>query len=212
MKIRYLFSVLFALLAAAVIAAALHISFTYRDTTPMLLEPPAEAESCMVSFLDAVCAGNYGDAEDYLYGTPSLGVDREPADTVSRMIWNAFVESLSWEMTGQFYATDDGLARDVCFTSLDIDSVTAPLRERSRALLEKWVEEAEDTSQIYDENNDYREELVMLALEEAAGESLAQDALSRKTVVTVNLVFRDDRWQIVSDAALLDAISGGIVG
>ena len=78
-------------------------------------------------------------------------------------------------------------------------------------MLEERVAAAEDVSEIYDENNEYREELVMDVLYEAVEDALEEDARSMSMTVTVNLVFRDGKWWAVADEALLNAISGGIL-
>jgi hypothetical protein len=55
------------------------------------------------------------------------------------------------------------------------------------------------------------EDVVMAVLFEAAEDALAEDARTVTVSLTVNLKFRDGQWWIVSDTALLDAISGGIL-
>lgn len=212
MKIRYLFSVIFAMLAIVLAMFTVRLSLDNRDALPQLLVTPEDASSRLTQTFDSICSGDYTAAQAYIYGNPSLGVNREPEDEVSKLIWNAFVESLSYELSGECYATDDGLAQDVVLTSLNIGSVTATLRERSQGLLAQWVEEADDVSEIYDENNDYKEALVLSALLEAAQASLEEDAEFQSVTITVSLVYRDEQWWVVSDSAFLKAISGGIEG
>lgn len=93
---------------------------------------------------------------------------------------------------------------------MDSASVTANLRERSQALLNQRVEEAEDVSEIYDENNEYRESVVMEALQEAVKAALQEDAETVTVSLTVNLKYQNGTWWVVVDNALLDAFSGGI--
>ena len=147
-----------------------------------------------------------------IYGDLSFGVDSLPEDPVSLMFWNAFQESLSYTLEGELYTTREGLAQKVRVTGLDFSSVTATLRERSQHLLEQRVANAEDMSEIYDENNEYREELVMSVLYEAAQAALAEDAEYPEKEIIVNVIYRQGQWWIVADDALLDAVSGGIAG
>ena len=120
--------------------------------------------------------------------------------------------SLEYEFNGDFYATDTGIARDVTITSLELASVTENLGSRSQELLARRVEKAEDVSQIYDENNEYREDFVMTVLFDAAYQSLKEDARMTRQRVTLNLVFRQGEWWVLPDSALLSAISGGTAG
>lgn len=212
MKIRYVFCVLFALAGLFLGALTVHVSFTYRQADTVLLEAPEDANTALTDVMDAVCAGDYETAQNLLYGQPTLGVDREPEDAVGKLFWNAFVSSLRYELSGDFYATDSGLARNVTVTCLDVSSVTANLGQRSRAEMERMQAQTEDISQVYDENHEFREEFVMQALLQAAQQALAEDAQTKTVTFTANLVFQDGRWQMVCDSAFLRAISGGLSG
>lgn len=211
MMIKKLFSALFALLGICSAAAVIYIAANCTGMTPQLLTPPTAATGKIVSMMEAVCSGDYEQASREILGNPSLGVDREAADEVGVLIWDAFQESLSYELVGECYTTEDGLAQNITVTGLDIESVTAQLRQRSQTMLEQRVQEAEDTSEIYDENNEYREDFVMDVLYDAAIQALEEDAVEKTVELTVKLSYSDGSWWIVSDAALLDAISGGIL-
>ena len=204
-------AVIFALVGICTAAAAVWLSTQFLDTKPILLTPPDAARSEVVALMDAVCDGDYAAASQSIYGTPNLGVDREAGSEVGILIWDAFSSSMSYELQGDCYTTAQGLAQDVKITCLDITSVTANLKERSRVLLEACVAEAEDVSEIYDENNEYREELVMDVLYEAVEDALVEDARSMHMEVTVNLIYQDGKWWALADEALLNAISGGIL-
>ena len=204
-------AVIFALVGICTAAAAVWLSTQFLDTKPILLTPPDAARSEVVALMDAVCDGDYAAASQSIYGTPNLGVDRDAGSEVGILIWDAFSSSMSYELQGDCYTTAQGLAQDVKITCLDITSVTANLKERSRVLLEECVAEAVDVSEIYDENNEYREELVMDVLYEAVEDALVEDARSMHMEVTVNLIYQDGKWWAMADEALLNAISGGIL-
>lgn len=211
MMLKKVFAAVFAAIGLVTAALAVYIGMNFTDRAPTLLTPPTVARSKVVAMMDAVSDGNYAEAGKNILGNPDLGVDREPADRVGTLIWDAFQESISFELVGECYTTEDGLAQNVTFTSLDIESVTVNLKERSQALLEKRVDEAEDTSEIYDENNDYREDFVMDVLYDAAVQALEEDAVVKTVELTIKLSYADGGWWVVADTALLDAISGGIL-
>ena len=211
MMLKKVFAAVFAAIGLVTAALAVFIGMNFTDRAPTLLTPPTVARSKVVAMMDAVSEGNYAEAGKNILGNPDLGVDREPADRVGALIWNAFQESISFELVGECYTTEDGLAQNVSFTCLNIESVTVNLKERSQALLEKRVDEAEDTSDIYDENNDYREDFVMEVLYDAAVQALEEDAVEKTVELTIKLSYADGSWWVVADTALLDAISGGIL-
>ena len=209
--IRGFFVFLFAVAAAAAAAAGFYLSFTNMTAEPVLVEQPEAAERRVVTLMDAVCDSDYDTVSALLYGTPDLGVDRDAADPVGVLLWEALEESRSYEMTSECYATDTGLAWDVKLECLDLTSVTSVLRERSQALLELRVAESEDISEVYDENNEYREEFVMDVLYDAAQQALEQDARNTTYSFTLNLVYANGEWWIMPEATLMEAVSGGIL-
>lgn len=211
MRISKFFSAIFGMLGVAAAAACVALSFLYMNAGPVLVEAPAEARDQVVELMDAVCGNDFNAVSQLVHGTPDFGVDREPEDAVGSLIWNAFVESVHYELDGEMYATDSGVAQNITITALDMASVTANLKDRSAALLEKRVAEAEDTSEVYDENNDYRESFVMETLYDAAVQALEEDAQAVTQSVTVNLLYENGRWWVVSDPQLLSAISGGVL-
>ena len=209
--LKYIASFLLAAVGLSAAAAAVYLCTQFVDAKPMLLTPPDVAQSKVVALMDAVSEGDYEKASQAIYGTPSLGVDREAADEVGVMIWKAYQDSISYELLGDCYTTEQGLAQNVSISCMDVTSVTVNLKERSQTLLEQRVAEAVDVSEIYDENNEYREDFVMAVLRSAVEDALKEDAREMTVELTVKLSYQDGSWWVVADEALLDAISGGIL-
>lgn len=212
MKISKLFAGLFAVLGIVIAAGALMITLSSLDASPVLLTPLDEAQEQTEVVMEAIGAGDYDALSALLYGNPDLGVDREPADEVGKLIWEAFVESISYTFDGDCHATDTAVSRNVTIETLDISSVTANLKGRSQELLEDRVRDAEDMTEIYDENHEYREDFVMDVLYDAAVQALKEDAQTITWEVTLNLTYDDGQWWVMADQALINAISGGVTG
>ena len=211
MKIYKVLAVAFAVLALAAAAAGVTFSLRNINTEPILAETPEEARQRAVALMDAVCAGDYEGIRVQLYGQPELGLDREPADAVGKLFWQALMESRSYTIVRDCYATDNGIAMDVILESLDMDSITGNLRNRAQNLLQQRVNQAEDTSEIYREGGEYREEFVMAVLEDAAREALREDASNTRWELTLRFVYDEGRWWIRPDGEVLAAISGDTI-
>ena len=211
MVLKKILGVALVLVGLMVAAGGVFLSFQSLDAEPVLVSEPVEAVDHVVALMDAVVSCDYEKASGLIYGNPALGLDREPEDQVGTLLWDAFAKSQSYELKGGCTANDSGLAQQVVFTYLDIDSVTANLADRSDALLKARIEAAEDTDEIYDANNEYREDVVMDVLEKAVKTALKRDAKNISVELTLNLIYRDGQWWIVADHALLNAISGGIL-
>ncbi len=210
-KFRF-FSVIFGLLGLLCAGAGVFLALSSRDAAPVLVEQPEAARNQVVTMLDALTGQDYDAVSACLYGQPDLGLNRQPEDPVGQLMWQAFAGSVQYELVGQFYATDSGVAQKVVITALDFDSMTENLRQRSQTLLEQRVAQAVDTSDIYDENNEYREEFVLEVLYDAARQAVEQDAQARSWEVSLNLIYENGQWWIMPEQELLSAISGGILG
>lgn len=211
MKISKFFAGLFGLLGAAIAVGTVMLCLHSLDREPVLLKEPSAARSRVEAMFQAVCDDDYEAASALMYGTPELGAHREEEDTVSAMIWEAFVDSMGYRLDGECYATDSGVAQNVRLSYLDISSVTDGLQERSRELLLQRVAQAEEMEEIYDEQNEYRQDFVQAIVEDAARAALAEDARYLESELTVELIFYQGQWWILADDALMQAISGGMV-
>jgi len=198
------------LMTAVFIAAVLAVVFCCRDSGPVLLAAPEEAACHAEILMEAVCSGDFAKAESLLYGSPSLGVDGEPDNLVGAMIWDRYISSLDYVLVGSLYAGDSGLVQDVKLISLDLTAVTDHLGVRAKALLNEAMASAEDVSELYDENNEYREELVAEILQTAVRQALEEDVRYTYQIVPLRLVYQDGQWWGVADKTFLHAVSGGI--
>ena len=198
-----------AALTACIVVA---LAFINSGASPVLVKEDPQARQTAQALLDAVSTGDYQQASAYMLGTPDMGADRNAEDPVGVLIWQAYQESLTFTPAGECYATASGVAYDYEVRHLDLDQVTGKLRERSQALLTERVEQAKDVSEVYDENNEYREDFVLNVLLDAAKQALEEDSVLYSETFCVHLVCREDRWWVVPDEGLLRAITGNLAG
>lgn len=208
MKIARFFAVILACIGVLLLAGSMGFFLLNQNAAVRILELPQKAVSCSEQFAQSLNDGDLEGAAQLMYGQPDLGVETMPADTESGAIWNAFLDSISFEFTGKCYAVDSGLARQGSITTLDIASVTEKLPERTQALVNQKIASAERLTDVYDEAGHFRGELVNEILQQALQQALAQDAKTVTREVTLKLVNRDGSWWVVPDQALLQAISG----
>lgn len=201
-----------ALLALTAAVFGIVTAVSNRNRGPVLLKPSQIAIDTADAMLTAISDGDYEKASGLILGKPDLGVDRKAKEEVGVLMWDAYQESLEYTPLGDSFATDTGIARNYTVRYLDVNSVMVTLRERSQALLEKRVAEAENVSEVYDENNEYREDFVMDVLYDAAEQALKEDVSYVEETFTVNLVHREGKWWVVYDESLKRAISGSLAG
>ena len=210
MKFARFIACLLGIVTAAVMIFSIGFCLISLDAEVKVLEIPTRAVECSDSLQEAIRTGDFAAASEGIYGQPDFGADRVPADTAGIMIWDAFRSSISFEYTGDCYATDSGIARDAVVTVMEIPSVTDQLSQRAHALLTARVEAATDMAELYDENNNFREDLVEDVLNQALTQALAENAETVRVEGKVNLICRDGKWWAVPEEALLTALSGGV--
>ena len=183
------------------------LCFAKADSAPLILAVPRAAVERTQAMADSI--GDYEALGEMMYGQPDLGVHRKPADPTGEIFWDTFLGSLHCEFGEDFYATDRGLARDAVITRLSFEAVTGQLGPLSRELLEQRVRQSEDMNEVYTEENEYRQDVVMEVVCQAAQQIAAREGNTETLELTVNLVHEGDRWWIVPDQSLLDALSWG---
>lgn len=207
---RRILSGLFGLLAAGIAALTVVLTVLFLHAEPMVLKVPPAAVEAADSFMAAVCDGNYEKAQELLQGNPDLGADQVPEDAAGKRIWEAFLDSMDYRLSGECYAVDSGLAQDVQFLCLDMDSVTGTLGDRARKLLEQKVAQAQDMTEIYDEDNNYRQELVNEVLLTVTEAAIREDAAYVEQTITLKLTCQGGKWYVVPEQNLLNVLFGGI--
>lgn len=201
----------FALLGILLIAGTVIMCFRSLNAPARLLAADEAAAEQTEKWMEAVCEGSYTVAGSLMYGQPELGTGYEASHEMSSFFWEAFIDSMTYEFEGDCYTTQTGLARDVAVTALDISAVMAPLKERTEAIMEQRIEELESMDEVYDENNNYRDTFVMSALREAAAQLLEEKEFLATREITLNLVYENGRWWILTEQDLIDVLSGKMV-
>ena len=208
MKIARFFSVIFGIFGILLLVGSICLCLFSLKAPVRVLELPQEAVNTSEAFAQALNDGDLTAAAQYIYGQPDLGATGTPEDPETAAVWDAFLNSISFEYTGKLMAVDAGLARTASVTTLDIAGVTEKLPERTQALVNQKIVSAESLTEVYDETGSFREELVTEILRQALQQSLDQDARTVSREVTVKLINRDGKWWVVPDQALLQALSG----
>lgn len=205
---RRCFAALFALLALAAAALALSILTRPELSQPRLLAENAPPQETVETFFNALCRRDWAGASECLAGSPDLGMT-PPEEAEALRIWDAYVNSWRWE-AGESGRTDDFHAwQKVRFTALVQEDMLAGLRGDVQQLLEQRVQEADTAADVYEENGDYKEEVILAALHDALTDRLERAGeFTADRELTVRLRYEETGWRIELDEALLSALTG----
>ena len=208
MKAARFFSVIFAVLGCLLLVGSMVLCLASRNAPVRVLEVPQGAIDCSDAFAEALDNGDLAAAAQLMYGQPDLGVDGTIADPETALVWETFLDNMTFSFAGKCYAVENGFARDASISVMDIATATQKLPERTQALVSQKIASAIKLEDIYDEEGHFHKELAEKILREALQQSLDQDAQLTAREVTVKLVNRDGAWWVVPDQTLLQAISG----
>lgn len=162
------------------------------------------------SFFNALCLREWKTAAWYVRGEPDLGLDREPENELEGEIWNAFLRSWSWSL-GEGERTDElHASQTINFSYLSQKRLLEGVNGEIRDLLAIRVDEADDLKDVYTDDGGFRTDVVYQALSQTVEQRLKKPENYMVTVpVTVQLAYRDSRWQVVPEESLWLALSGG---
>ena len=172
-----------------------------RMDQSVVLEAAEEVLSCAKS-------GDYAALSQLLYGNPELGESPEKTDEATSMIWQAYLDSLSWKLADNCTPTDTGLKVDVTLHCMDISAVTASLQTVAPARMTQLAKEKTTEEEIYDKDRNYLPEFVAEVLRSATAEVLAQPVQTVERTMTLQLVRAGGSWQVVPTEELMHFLSG----
>jgi len=132
MKLSKLFAGLFGLLGIALGGISVWLALSCTGMNPILLVPSEEARSRTEAVMDAACRGDYESASGMILGNPRFAMEGTPEDPVASMIWERFRKSFSYELTGECYATEAGLAQGIRVTYLELPTELSEQMMRKR--------------------------------------------------------------------------------
>ena len=209
MKLSKLASVVFAVIGTVLLAGSIVVTLLALNRPAESVKPAEAANACAQAVLDALNHGDFVGAAGYFYGTPSLGIDREPATAEGRQLWDAYRSSVEVTADGGCYGDGANIYQTAQVTAMDIAGTLSQLDSRTSGLLKEKLETAEDPAALLDENGEVSESLRSDIREQILREAL-EGGKSVTTQITFQLIEKDGQWWVLPDQALLDILSAGL--
>ena len=207
MKSNRVFSIISLILAVPMAAAALYGGVTAQNRPAKLLWSEPGAKAAAAALVETLSAGNFAQGSEYLQGNPQLLLPEE-ASGAGGMLWDYYRQHLRGELTGEPYLSTRGYCQDALFTVPDLDGLIRRMKEIAPELVTQRIVQAQELSEIYNDDYSFRENLISEILAEAARSAMAEGAAPKQYPVQLRLVYQDDRWQVLPDQPLLDILAG----
>ncbi|MDO4982420.1 MAG: hypothetical protein Q4E35_02565 [Eubacteriales bacterium] len=198
-----------AILAILLAGIALIIAALGYNVGTVYTKPVGDPKDTVVDFFNAVKTGSYTTAYDCLSDYAGLGLENAPEDEIGEAVYEALKESYDYTIMGSATVSKLTAFIPVRVKYLDIGELSRDIPELVNSNIEKIVEET-PRNQIYDADDRYLPEVTDRAYSQAVEKLLDRPEIYYATEqINVELEYENGQWYIVSDPALLNAISGG---
>ena len=195
--------------AIAAIIATIVVCSRGLDARPHIIDEGEDPAIVAEEFLALALEGNGAEAEKLLLGNSSLGLGTKPEDAIGSMMYDALLDSFSYELAGICQEDSVDASQLFTVTYLDLTAIASRQKEATTARLERYVNEAQKLQDVYAEDGSYRPEVAMAALEEATAELLSEaENYYVQTELNLRLRYSGGEWKVIADEALFTILSG----
>ena len=211
MKFGKMLAPVFAVLGLVLMIGTVGLCLSSLDAQPKG-DIPQEAMTCAEKTLLAISEGDFATAAAQMYGQPDLGLG-ETMTQEAFAVWEIFRKGITCtvsNVSSDYYVSGSGFAVDTVLTVPKIASITDTLKDHTRELMNGRIAAAEEMADIYDDDHEFRQELVDEVLAEAMTLALSEEPETTTITTTLNLVYRDGQWWAVPEESLIKALSGGL--
>ncbi len=192
-------------------AAATVLCLLLGSVGTVFTRPKGDPRETVTAFFDALNSGDYDSAYSHISGYTSLGLENTPSDSVSKAAYDALKASYKYKLLGNCSVDKRSASQQLEFSYLELSSVKGDV---SSVCIDKLEEIAAERSQadLYSEDSKFLPAVSEEAFELAVNEVLKTPEKHCVTdTIQIQLEYKDERWLIIPDAALINALSGGIV-
>lgn len=208
MKIARVFAVIFGILGILLMLGTAAVCFGALDA-PVRAEVPEAVKACAAEMVELLCEGDLPAVQEKLYGRPQLGADRE-LTAEAAVVWDLFCSGISCELTSDYYVSGSSFAVDAVITVPKLESITDSVLSHAQTILNDRIAAAEKMAELYDENGDFRQDLIDEIMAKAVELAFAEEPEMLTFETTLGFAYQAKRWHVVPDGNLMRALQGGL--
>lgn len=172
--------------------------------------PTGDAQETVQEFFDALSQGDYVRAYACLDGVETLGLEYEPEQESDRAVYAAMRGQFSAELYGECAVNGERAYQQVTCRYFDVDKLETEARTQAMILISRYVS-THPVGDLYNENGNYRPELMREAWDQAVAELLQNPENYRSSGgVQLELRWHDGAWRIMPNEKLLQLLCGGV--
>ena len=203
------FRKIFAAVAAVLLCGALFLCVLSAEKGTLYFKPTEEPQVCAERFLNLVSEGRLEEAASMQSADEALFLSPGELGSAEELLLSGLQESYSCTITG--VETLDGTHASVpaSMEYLDFSKISPDLSEYVNTRMAEMVD-THRKSEIYDENDNYREDVLHKVYDEAMNEVLKNpDRYISKSSFSLEMDYTDGEWKISPNQNLKLALAGG---
>jgi len=165
----------------------------------------------ITEFFNAVHDRDFETADKLLGNCTLVNTDMKQQSEVSQKLFDALCSSISVSLVGDCRIDGLNASQNVRVTFFDISSSAPQLNTIVKEQIDIMLAEVDVASELYDENNEYRQDVVMSVFDKAVAIMLenADDYYITKEF-TIELFHDESGWNIKPSDELLACMTGGM--
>ena len=174
-------------------------------------KPKGDPQETVINFLGALSRGEYEEAYARMDYVETLGLDHEPQRESQKQLFAAMRRTFSAELYGDCTVNGERAYQQVSCRYLEVDKLNTEARSEALLIISRYVS-SHSVGELYNENGNYRPELMWEAWDQAVLELLQQHPEDYRSSAGVQLELRwhDGAWHVVPNDKLLQLLTGGI--
>ena len=197
-----------AIIAAGAAAIACVVAASFGTVYAQIEENPQDTVN---TFFSSICSGDYKTAYSCLSDYSSLGLENEASTEEGKLLYDALKQSYSYSFSGDCEVKRLSATQPVYFRYLDLESLESNASGRVEAILNKLVED-EERDDLYDEDGNYRPEIIEEVYTQALTAALENPSTFYKSAeFDVELAYDGEKWLMKTNSDLISALLGGAV-
>jgi hypothetical protein len=167
------FAVVFGILGLVLMLGTAVVCFGSLNA-PVRAQIPQAAKTCAEELVELLEDGDLAAVSEKLYGNPKLGVDQTLSGEAAA-VWEIICEGISCELASEVYVSGSSFSVDAVMVVPDIADITDTVTDHAKAILDERIAVAEKMDELYDENNEFRQDVIDQVMTEAVKLSLAEE-------------------------------------
>ncbi len=173
-------------------------------------KPSGDPRETVQRFFDALAAEDYEQAYVYLDGVETLGLEYIPRRDSGREIRAAMHSQFAAELYGECTVDGERAYQQVNCRYFDVGKLNREAKTQAMLIISRYVS-THPLGDLYNENGNYRPELLLDAWDEAVETLLLTPENYRSSGgVQLELRWHDGAWRIVPNEKLLQLLTGGV--